>query len=180
VPVLAWNPARDQWGPIRYVVSVDGFQVGQTYASTLPTPAALANGPHTWQVTAINPAGLTSAMRPARFWIDTVAPQGTLKLTGKLRPKTSLHAQVSYTDAPPLVPPASASGIARVLIKWGDGSSYRISHGKFHVYKRAGRYTITVVISDRAGNVTTLRRRIKLVAPKPRRTAKGKPKAKHK
>jgi hypothetical protein len=184
LPVLAWTPAFDQWGPIRYVLSVDGVQVAQTQATSLLLPAALADGSHIWQVTAVNPAGLTGAMRPARFWIDTVAPRGTLKLTGKLRPKSALHAQVSYTDAPPPLPPASASGIARVLIRWGDGSSYRISHGKSHVYKRAGRYTITVVLTDRAGNVTTLRQRIKLVAPKPPRRSKVKPaqppKAKHK
>jgi hypothetical protein len=184
LPALAWSPARDQWGPIRYVVNVDGVQVAQTYATSLRLPAALADGSHAWQVTAVNPAGLTSAMRPGRFWIDTVAPQGTLKLTGKLRPKTLLHADVRYTDAPPPVPPASASGIAGVLIKWGDGSRFKIKHGKFHAYKRAGRYTITVVITDRAGNVTTLHKAIKLVAPKPPPRRKGKhplsPPAKHK
>jgi hypothetical protein len=173
-PALAWAPAKDQWGPTRYVVNVDGVQVAQTYATSLRLPAALADGSHAWQVTAVNPAGLTSAMRPGRFWIDTVAPQGTLTLTGKLRPKTLLHADVRYTDAPLPVPPASASGIAGVVIKWGDGSSFKIKHGNFHAYTLAGRYTITVVITDRAGNVTTLRKAIKLVAPKPPPRRKGK------
>ncbi len=180
-PVLSWTPARDQWGPIHYVVSVDGFEVAQTFATSLRLPAPLAEGPHSWAVRAVNPAGLTSAMRPARFWIDTVPPQGTLTLTGKFAPKKLLHASVSYTDAPPPVPPASASGVAEVLIKWGDGSSYHISHGKFHAYERAGRYTITVLITDRAGNSVTLRQPVKIVAAKPRPKHGGRPPArKHK
>jgi hypothetical protein len=174
-PTLSWTPARAQWGPIRYLVSVDGVQFAQTFATSLALPTPLADGPHRWAVTAVNPAGLTSAMRPASFWIDTVPPQGTLTLTGKLRPKTFLKASVSYTDAPPPVPPASASGVIDVLINWGDGSSYHIRHGKFHAYERAGRYTITVVITDRAGNRVTLRDPIKIVAPKPR----PKPRPKH-
>jgi hypothetical protein len=180
-PTLSWTPARDQWGPIRYIVSVDGVQVAQTFATSLRLPAPLADGPHSWAVTAVNPAGLTSVMRPASFWIDTVPPQGTLTLTGKLAPKKLLHAHVSYTDAPPPVRPASASGVVDVLIKWGDGSSYHISHGKFHAYERAGRYTITVVITDRAGNSVTLREPVKIAAPKPRPKRGGKPPAgKHK
>lgn len=167
-PTLSWTPARESWGPISYAVSVDGVQLGQTFATSLRIPAPLADGPHSWQVTAVNPAGLTSAMRPASFWIDTVAPQGTLTVTGRLRPQVYLHAYARYTDAPAPLPPASASGVADVLINWGDGASYHISHSKFHAYKRAGRYAITVVITDRAGNVTTLRDPIRIVAPKPR------------
>lgn len=181
-PAVSWTPARDQWGPIRYTVSVDGVQVAQTFATALRVPVPAANGAHTWQVSATNPAGLTSTMRPAGFWVDTVAPVGTLTLTGKLRPKVQLHADVRYTDAPPPLPPAAASGIADVLITWGDGSSYHITHGKYHAYKRAGRYTIIVLITDRAGNRTTLRTPVRIVAPKPppKRHVKPTPKKKKK
>jgi hypothetical protein len=63
---------------------------------------------------------------------------------------------VSYTDAPPPLPPADASGIAQVTVNWGDGSRFVIGHGKFHVYTRPGRYKVIVVVKDRAGNTTTV------------------------
>jgi hypothetical protein len=155
-PLLSWKPASELWGPLRYVLSIDGAQVAQTTGSSLPPPTALAQGPHGWQVTAINLGGRQSVSRPATVFVDTVAPQASLTVTGRRRAGRVVHVFVAYTDAPPPLSPADASGIARVVVNWGDGSHFVIHHGKFHVYARRGRYKLTVVVSDRAGNATTL------------------------
>jgi hypothetical protein len=64
---------------------------------------------------------------------------------------------VRPTDASPAGRPAS--GIGRVTIAWGDGSSStgrRATHG----YRRSGRFTLRVSVRDRAGNVVVVRRPI--------------------
>ena len=84
-------------------------------ATSLLAPEPLADGQHSWQVTASNPAGSDEhGPRAARVWVDTVPPAGRLTITGTKRVGSYLHLSVSYTDAPPPEPPTSASGIARV------------------------------------------------------------------
>jgi hypothetical protein len=141
---------------------LDGLQVAQTGATALRVPAPLGQGAHTWQVTAVNQGGLASTGSAATVFVDTVAPAIRLALTGKLRAKSLVHIYVSYTDAPAPLSPAVASGIAKVVVSWGDGTHYRISHGKFHVYARPGRYKMTVTVKDRAGNTTTVVKRLKI------------------
>ncbi len=164
-PVLTWSKPHALWGPLRYSPTIDGVPLPQTAATSLRVPSPLRDGVHTWQVTAVNPAGRTSRTRGARIWVDTVAPAVQLKLTGTRRPGSLLHLYVTYTDSPPPEPTASASGIADVVVRWGDRSSNRIRHGKFHAYKRAGRYKLTVIVVDRAGNATTLVRIVKIAPP---------------
>jgi hypothetical protein len=167
-PTLAWSAARSLWG-LQYVVSVDGAEVAQTSATSIVVPAALSEGPHTWQVQALNAAGLTSVAPAATVFVATIPPAVTFTLTGKLRVHAIVHVEVSYSDVPPGLPPADASGVTSVVVDWGDGSRYRITHGKYHVYRRAGRYRLTVTVTDRAGNVTTVSQAIKIAAPKPTR-----------
>jgi hypothetical protein len=156
VPLLSWTAASDLWGPVQYVLSIDGAQVARSAATRLQAPTALGQGPHTWQVTAVNPGGRQSASRPATVFVDTVAPQASFVVTGRRRARRVLHIYVNYTDSPAPISTADASGIAQVVVKWGDGSRFVIHHGKFHVYTRPGRYKVTVVVKDRAGNTTTV------------------------
>jgi hypothetical protein len=173
-PVLAWLPAREAWGAVSYLVSLEGTQISNGSATSTVVPSPLWDGPHTWQVTSLNQAGLKSFTSVAKVWVDTVAPAATFTLTGARQVGAYVHIDVSSTDAPPPEPPASASGIAQVTVNWGDGTGYVIHHGKFHSYRLPGAYQLTVTVSDRAGNVTTVARRIQ-VAPRPhkkRRTRK--------
>ncbi|MBV9836733.1 MAG: hypothetical protein JO156_01345 [Solirubrobacterales bacterium] len=163
-PVLSWSPASGLWG-VRYLVSVDGVQVAQTGLTAIRTPVALHDGPHRWQVTATNPSGVSNPAAAATVWVDTVRPRVSFSLSGPRRAGAYLHIYVSYTDSPRPEPPADASGVAEVIVKWGDRSSYRIKHGKFHAYKRPGHYLLIVIVRDRAGNTTTLVRRI-TIAPR--------------
>jgi len=178
-PRLSWSSARDLWGPVQYTVTLDGAQLPATTGTSLVAPEPLADGRHTWQVTASNPAGLTSTARAAAVWVDTVAPAGIVTITGTRYVGTYLHLTVVYTDAPPPELPSSASGIATVTVNWGDGSLYTITHGKYHAYPRPGRYRVTVTITDRAGNTTRLVQSLRITLkpkPKPKPKRKGKPK----
>jgi hypothetical protein len=170
-PVLAWSPAFELWGAPHYVVSFDGAQIADTTSRTLRTPAPVTNGPHTWQVTAVNQAGVSTLASAATVFVDTVAPQVTLKITGLRHLKSVLHASVSDTDSPAGTAPSAASGVASVQLKWGDGAKYLITHthGKFHAYQRRGVYTVTVIVKDRAGNRTVVVQKLRITAkPKPK------------
>ncbi len=174
-PVLTWSPADELWSALEYIVKLDGVQVAQTTGTQIRVPPALAQGRHTWQVTAVNQAGLTSVARPATVFVDSVAPKVSFKITGPRHVGAELHVYVTYTDSPPGVPRAAASGVKSVQLKWGDGTKYRIHHGKFHAYRRRGIYVVTVIVTDRAGNRTVVRRKLRIT---PGRTPTRKPRSK--
>jgi hypothetical protein len=160
-PFLSWTPPRELWG-LMYSVTVDGIHVAQTSRTLIRVPLALTNGRHSWQVVASNRAGLASVSAPAAVWVDTVPPVVSLTLTGTRRAGSFIHVYAAYTDSPAPLPRSEASGIAEVTVSWGDGRSFKIHHGKFHAYKRAGRYLVKVTVRDRAGNATTVTRLIKI------------------
>ncbi len=158
-PVLSWSSPKDSWG-VSYRVSVDGVQLAQTSATSVAVPAALSQGRHRWHVTAVNPAGLSSASRAATVFVDTFAPRVIVTLSGSRRAGSAIRIHVSYSDVPRRLPPRDASGVSSVTVSWGDATSSRIGHTAFHVYGRPGRYLLRVTVTDRAGNVRTIRRRV--------------------
>lgn len=168
-PVLRWSRAHEQWGQVSYVVAIDGVPVAQTSATSLTVPAPLANGRHTWRVTAVNAVGLQHAGGSGSVFVDTVPPTVSFKVTGKRRVGNKLQLRLTIRDRPPTgQSPAAASGIAKVTVKWSNRTTVRLKSGQrrvTHVYSRAGRYRITVVAVDRAGNRTTLVQGIKVKLP---------------
>ena len=178
-PVLTWSPARERWGPVNYLVSVDGAQLGQTQGTSLK-PTVLADGPHTWLVTAVNPAGQSSVARPATVFVDTVAPSAQFSVYGTTRVGSLLHLYLTYQDSPPPSQPvADASGVAKVTVSWGDGTVQHLllgRHREFHAYRAPGLYVVSVLAVDRAGNATTQSINVRIVPrprpPKPKRPPK--------
>ncbi|MGA2926367.1 MAG: hypothetical protein ABSG43_10300 [Solirubrobacteraceae bacterium] len=162
-PTLSWSTPQESWG-IRYTVTVDGVQVAQTSATGVTVPTALTQGPHTWQVSAINPAGLTSTARAASVFVDTLAPVVSFTVAGLHRARIPVLIHVTYSDTPPGLPASDGSGVASVTVRWGDRAISQLNtrRNKFHVYKRAGRYPVTVTVTDRAGNKTTVSRLIRI------------------
>jgi hypothetical protein len=169
-PTLSWSASSQRWGPITYTVSVDGATVGQTGSDALRVPTPLHDGPHGWGVIAGNPAGLTTPSNPARVFVDTVAPRVSASLSGARRAGASLTLRISYRDAPPAgLAPGDASGVATLTIRWGDGTTTRITpgtHRLVHSYRRPGRYRITVTVADRAGNQAQVVRPVKIAKAK--------------
>jgi hypothetical protein len=156
-------------------VTVDGVAIGQTESNAIAVPGPLHDGSHTWSVTASNPAGLNSASKSARIFIDTVAPRLAARFSGSRRLGSTVTLRISYRDAPPAgLPGSDASGVAGLTIRWGDGTVTHVklgTHRIAHRYRRARRYRVTVTVVDRAGNRTSAVRRVKITKP----PAKGKP-----
>jgi hypothetical protein len=178
-PLLPWSTVHDPWG-ITYRVIVDGVQIAQTTATSIRIPAVTPDGQHNWQVVAVNPAGLESQSKVAAVFVDRVPPLVKTTVLGTRRVLKRLHTFISYGDPPPaLSPAADASGIAKVTVSWGDHTRLvklgLVNHRSFHTYLRPGRYTVTVTVSDQAGNTTRTVTLVKVKPkPKPKRHKKHK------
>jgi hypothetical protein len=181
-PVLAWSASAELWGAPLYAVEFDGVPIGQTYGTEMGTPAPVANGRHTWAVTATNQAGLTTAARLAAVFVDTVPPRATIRLTGRRTVGLRQTLAVTRSDPPPPgAASTAASGLISTVVRWGDGTRVQIGHIARHAFKRARTYTVTVIVTDRAGNRTVVTRSLTVKAkPKPKPTKKTKKKKKKK
>jgi hypothetical protein len=177
-PVFSWTHPHG-WGPMNYSLGVDGAPVAQTYANAAAPAQPVPDGPHSWQVFATNPGGQQSRTKVASVFIDTVPPKAKLKLRGDPLIRSPLRASLTYVDLPPTGEPRSdASGVAKLMIRWGDGTTVRLrlgSHLAEHTYRRTGRYRITFVVTDRAGNVTRVLTKVKIVKSLPKHAAKSHP-----
>ncbi|HEX4008800.1 MAG TPA: hypothetical protein VHX62_02260 [Solirubrobacteraceae bacterium] len=163
-PLLGWSPAAELWGSPQYGVRVDGAQVAVTTGQSTQVP--LSNGRHVVSVSAVNQAGLTSVAPNAVVFVDTVPPRVSFKLSGALTVKTRVALRATYSDPPPRgLPESDASGVKTVVVKWGDGTQTQLRRTTTgHDYSRARAYTVTVIATDRAGNTTVVRKKIKIVA----------------
>ena len=83
------------------MLRIDNAVVGQTTSTQMVAPAPLANGRHSYQLSAVNLAGLSTGATPATIFVDTVPPKATLKLSGTSIVKTRESLRVAYTDPPP-------------------------------------------------------------------------------
>jgi hypothetical protein len=165
-PTLAWSPAREAWGPVTYTVTLDGTPIIQTGSTSAPIPAPLVDGPHTYRVTATNPAGLQSVGPLATVFVDTAAPQIRLRLSGRARARRRLTLHLGVLDAPPAEAGARASGIAMIRLSWGDRSravSASTLRTLRHTYARRGLYRLRITATDRAGNTTTIARYVRIL-----------------
>jgi hypothetical protein len=174
-PVLQWTRSREAWG-LSYKVVVDGTEVATTPRMSLRLPSALAQGAHSWQITAVDRRGQSTATRVGTVRVDTLAPTAQLRVTGARRTGAELRLTLRTADAPPPpakgAKPAQTSGVATALLDWGDRSRREsVRFGARHTYTRAGRYTVLVTVVDKAGNRAVVRQALKIVKPKPPRRA---------
>jgi hypothetical protein len=174
-PILAWSPSAESWGAVQYAMQFDGAPLETTYGTETRTPAPVANGPHTWEVTATNRAGLSTSARTATVFVDTVPPKVSDAVSGGRTVGIVQKLSIRPTDAaPPGEPASDASGVALTSVRWGDGARAQ-GRGPRHAYRRAGRYTITITVTDRAGNRKVAKR---VITIKAKVKAKAKAKAK--
>jgi hypothetical protein len=111
--------------------------------------------------------------------VDTVPPTVRLTVGAVKQVGSPVRISLQYTDTPPGLPAVDGSGIASVVLDWGDRTTAHVGHNSSHRYARPGLYMIRVTVSDNAGNVTHLSRWIR-VKPKPKPKRKPKPKPKRK
>ena len=76
------------------------------------------------------------------MFVDTVAPSADGDGVRRSSRRRAAHAALTYRDLrPPGCPRRDASGVARLTIRWGDGTVTRVKPGTHriaHVYRRAG------------------------------------------
>lgn len=168
-PTLEWTTSREAWGAV-YKVTVDGVEVATTPRTSLRVPAALAQGAHSWQVTVVDRRGQTYAAKAGTVRVDTVAPTAKLRISGAPRPQSTLRLSLRAQDLAPKpaagAQPAQTSGVAEAIVDWGDRSRReRVRTTGQHAYARAGTYTVRVTVTDKAGNRTVARQRLKVASP---------------
>ena len=173
-PVLSWTVSREAWG--RYFrVTVDGVDAGITGRRAFRPRTPLAQGAHSWQVTALDRRGQAYVAPASVVRVDTVPATVSARVSGKLRAGVLLRLAVSATDAPPVaaagVAPVATSGVKSIAVDWGDHTREQIRRGARHAYARPGRYRVRIVVLDRAGNRATTVQRLRIAKP-PRHAAK--------
>jgi hypothetical protein len=153
LPRLTWQASLNIWGPVRYVVTVDGKPVGETADTALTLKLPLAGGRHRWQVVALDARGQGKRARTRTLQVDALAPRLSVGYNRKKRVVTlSLRAR-------DLSGGHRASGVRSIVVSWGDRSkgvgatqnSLRTSHR----YRGGGSYLLRITATDRAGNKRT-------------------------
>jgi hypothetical protein len=157
-PPLVWQAAFDLWGPITYRVEVDGQPVGETTDTKLVPAQAIPDGWHQWRVVAGDRRGQTVTSPSRLLRIDATPPKLTFRVRGQRRRRALVRVDARAADV--LNP--RASGVRTVRIRFGDGSPPVDARSAAHRYAHSGRYTVRVTASDRVGNLTVVRRRIRI------------------
>lgn len=154
-PVLAWSEAFDLWGPVRYRVELDGAVLaeGLTEPRLVP-PQDLPDGEHRWRVVASDRRGQTQAAPPRTVRVDTTPPELDVRITRSKRRLVRLVAGARDS---------AGSGVARVRVLWGDGAEARgqSSVSVRHRFRSSRTATLRISATDRAGNATVQRVRVK-------------------
>jgi hypothetical protein len=149
-PTLRWQAAADSWSPPTYSVYLDGTRVATTAALSYALPNDLADGRHSWKVTAADSLGQSSTSQTRRLLIDAAVPTVRLLIDGARKAGTPLAFHVQA---------AAISGIRRVSVQYGDGDA-SAAPDSTHVYAKPGHYAVTVKVRDRAGVDAVLHERV--------------------
>ena len=149
---LTWQASLNIWGPVRYLVTVDGKPVGETAATQLALTVPLAAGRHRWQVVALDARGQSKRTRTRTLQVDALAPQLSIGYKRKKRVVTlSLRAR-------DLGGGHRAAGVRSIVVAWGDnsqGAGATTSLRTSHRYRGGGSYRLRITATDRAGNKRT-------------------------
>ncbi|MCW3017519.1 MAG: hypothetical protein JWO02_4611 [Solirubrobacterales bacterium] len=157
-PQLAWSPSFDLWGPITYRAEIDGVAVGESRTTRLPLATDLTDGVHSWKVTATDRRGQTAVSKAGLLKVDSTSPALAFSIAGVKRAGRTLSVAAKVSD------PTPGSGLQRVVIAFGDGGRSVSSTAK-HVFRKRGSYTVRVSATDKAGNVTVVKRAVTVKKP---------------
>ncbi len=164
---IAWDKTLNAIGGVRYSVSVDDEPVIENLRRLHArlSPDHVEDGRHRIQIFATDNAGQETGSRVGRLLIDRTPPVVKLERRGR-------RLTVVVSDA------RGASGLRRgsVKVAFGDGrhagASVSASRRKGkrgsasvkvrHAYEGTGRFQLRVRARDRAGNVTLLKRKVRV------------------
>jgi hypothetical protein len=174
-PALSWTTSRETWGRF-FKVTIDGVQAAITGRRSFRPSAPLAQGAHTWQVIALDHRGQQYAARPSTVKVDSVPAFIRATLRGARKAGATLRLAVQATDTPTgtarKAQGVATSGVKQIVVSWGDRTPAElIVRGSRHAYARPGRYVLSVLVTDRAGNRSTYRQQLRIAKP-PRRSSR--------
>ena len=150
---LQWETPLAGAGKLSYGVLVDDREVAEnlTGTETVLSGSEIPSGVHTIQVEATDALGQVVDSVPATLKVDRTPPRVRVRVSG-----SSMIVRVGDGAR------GQGSGVngGSVHVRFGDGRSGGGGPRAAHRYKSGGSYTITVTAADRAGNRTTVRRRV--------------------
>jgi hypothetical protein len=178
---ISWDRAQSSSGGVLYAIQVDGEEVAtglRALRQSLRT-TELGDGDHELAIVATDASQQTTTSLVTRLKVDRSAPAARIarvrapaapvrraaarKRAGKRRggarrrvvpaPRQGLRVTVSDGVR------GESAGVAKVAIEWGDGSRGRGLRAT-HRYRRAGRYRVRVTMRDKAGNRSTVTRKV--------------------
>jgi Subtilase family/PKD domain len=141
-------------------LSVDGTPLVATLApggilqASWPT-AGLAPGPHMLDLTAADESGNVATYH-VELQVDNDPPR--LRVSAPARTSVGVKVRISAS-----VRDSGSGLVAHPRMLFGDGKSARGFH-LAHIYRRPGRYVVTITAVDRAGNAVTARRAVQVRA----------------
>jgi hypothetical protein len=153
-PKLSWSASFELWGPPTYSVLVDGQTVGQTTSTSLAPSQPIADGLHHWQVVATDRRGQVTKTKTRELRVDATGPAVTLRVSGSRKAGKPLTFKAGASDT-------GGSGVTSVGYTFGDGSRTVAGRTVKHVFRK-GSFTVSVVAKDRAGNATTVKKRVRI------------------
>jgi hypothetical protein len=155
-PGLAWGAASDATSGVEsYAVTLDGAAAGTVAAGDCAagtcrlTPAGtLADGPHTWSVTAVDRAGNRRLTDAGSFTV-AVAPTGALQApAAPVYAGDDVRLQAAFTDR-------NDAGLSYRFDLDGDGSHETAAGASAAVtthFDTVGTHNVGVLVSDAAGH----------------------------
>jgi hypothetical protein len=157
---IAWDRSPNAIGRVRYSVSVDDEPVveNRKRLSAYLTRDDIDDGRHRIQVFAVDSAGQETGSRVGPLRVDRHGPKVKLR-------RRSRRLTVIVSDGPR----RSSSGVRRgsVRVSFGGGGGEKARRKGttvrvVHTYAHGGRYRLSVRARDKAGNVTVLRRKVRV------------------
>lgn len=152
---LKWSKVDDPWGTVQYRVEVDGFPLTTT-TRTAVNARNLPDGAHVYNVVSVDSRGQATDGPDRALYVDTTAPE--VKLTARKSKKGRPAAvRLDAFDGEAI----AGSGVDSVRIRYGDGGRGTLKVPRIGIvegaklgyrYRKPGRYTVRVVVKDKAGN----------------------------
>jgi hypothetical protein len=154
-PVFKWRPGLELWGPVTFKVILDGEEIGRTTSSSLRSKIAVDDGPHRWQVVAIDRRGQETPAKERTIRIDKSAPEVRLRLDGKKKAGATLKYRITADDF-------GGSGLKTVLVDWGDRSPVSYVLRGVKRFGKAKTYRVRLKAVDKAGNIRQVFVRVRI------------------
>ncbi|WP_259315374.1 PKD domain-containing protein [Capillimicrobium parvum] len=150
---ISWREPINIWGPLTYRVYIDDRLAGETRQLSYPlTQLGLRPGQHLYRIEAVDVRGQVSSTPTRLIRFDAQPPRVSISFSGTRRAGRITTVNVTATDS---------GGIkGRPRVSFGDGSSVR-GRSVEHRFRK-GTWTVTVRVSDQAGNVTVRSRSVRI------------------